>query len=194
MRASKNYRVKSPGLDMRDNLVLRPVPVIKSGLFVQRRVYRPGNNRPIANGTLSRRPVTTNSLQMLYDVRNARVYVSKHRIIVLSGVRARTRGPADRQTPTDLLKKCRAPDIQLLRDTASTLTTASREDRPEKGGSFMVDGQLAGFRPESSNKSAPSRPDATGPAGPLSDRLQREFPTIVYACVRARVCCWPAVK
>lgn len=109
--------------------------------------------------------------------------VSKCRIAVLLGERSL----AIVKQPTDLLKKCRTPDIQSqqhMDGTTSTLTKAERcQERSERGGSFMVDGQTIHCprcRAIKAHRQGPMQPD-----GSLSARLQCEFPSIVYANARA---------
>lgn len=109
--------------------------------------------------------------------------VSKCRMAVLLGERSL----AIVKQPTDLLKKCRAPDIQSqqhIDGTPSMLTKAERrQERSERGGSFMVDGQTIRYPRCRAIKA--HRQGLMQPGGPLSGRLQCEFPSIVYANARA---------
>lgn len=88
-----------------------------------------------------------------------------------------------RQTATDLSKKCRTPDIQLQRHTSGLLTKASaRDDQKEAVRSWSMVNRLASRVP--GNKSTPSQA-LMQPDGPLSGRLQCEFPSIVYSALLA---------
>jgi len=140
--------------------------VIKLGLFVTKHVVsRPENNASPMRDSLS---------------------LSRARVMCRSvvGVLLGERSLAIVKQPTDLLKKCRTPDIQSQQHMDGRTKTERRQKRPERGGSFMVDGQT--IRCPRCRAIKAHRQGLMQPDGPLSRRLQCEFPSIVYANAHAR--------